>query len=69
MASITIPVTSMHCQNCVNAVKGKLSSLPGVASVDVDLQKGQAVIAGEGVDVATVKEAIDDLGFEAGDPV
>lgn len=67
-ANITIPVGGMHCQNCVNAVQKKLSVLPGVTGVEVSLDKGQAVLHGSGIDTAGVKNAIEELGFDAGDP-
>lgn len=69
MANITIPIGGMHCQHCVGSVKSALAALAGVKSVQVDLGKGQAVVEGEALDVAAIKAAIDDIGFEAGDPV
>lgn len=68
-ASVTIPVGGMHCQNCVNAVQKKLSALPGVTGVEVNLDKGLAVIRGTDLNVPGIKDAIEELGFDAGDPV
>ncbi len=67
--TLTIPVGGMHCQNCVNSIQKSLSALPGVADVQVSLDKGLAVVTGEDVDPAGVRDAIEDLGFDAGNPV
>ncbi|MCC8167089.1 MAG: heavy-metal-associated domain-containing protein [Planctomycetes bacterium] len=68
MSSVTIPVEGLHCQNCVNAVTKAVSAVDGVDSVAVSLEKGEAVVSGASVDVEKVRAAIDDLGFEAGQP-
>jgi len=66
---VTIPVGGMHCQNCVNAINKKVLELPGVTGVEVDLGKGQAVVRGDKLDVAGIRSAIEELGFDAGDAV
>ncbi|MCJ8735675.1 hypothetical protein PDJAM_G00250050 [Pangasius djambal] len=45
-ASITtlIDVTGMHCNSCVVNIQDSIGKLPGVSSVQVSLEKGQAVI-------------------------
>lgn len=67
MAKITIPIGGMHCQNCVKAVTGKLSAMPGVSAVNVDLEKARAVVEGPELDVAGMVAAIEDLGFDPGE--
>jgi copper chaperone len=42
----TYEVTGMKCQGCVTKVTEKLSAVPGVKSVKVDLEKKQATITG-----------------------
>ncbi len=37
--TLTVFVEGMSCQHCVHAVKTAVSALPGVASVDVSLEK------------------------------
>jgi len=39
LATERINVEGMSCQHCVHAVKTAVSALPGVASVDVSLEK------------------------------
>ena len=64
--SISIPVKGMSCQHCVDSVTKALNDLGNVHHVQVDLAAGQVSFAlGEGADLATVKNAINDLGFEA----
>lgn len=67
--SVTIPVGGMSCQHCVASVVKALSALPGVAGVDVGLERGEAVVTGQNLDVAGLRAAIEELGFDAGEPV
>lgn len=67
MSKVTIPIGGMHCQHCVTSVKNKLSSMPGVDSVEVNLEKGEATVSGATLDVAALRAAIEDLGFDAGE--
>lgn len=66
---ITIPIGGMHCQHCVASVKDALSTMPGVDSVAVDLDKGEAVVSGRIADVEALRRTIEDLGFDAGEPL
>lgn len=66
-SSITIPIGGMSCQHCVASVTNALSSMPGVVGVDVSLEKGQAVVTGSSLDVPALRQAIEDLGFDAGE--
>lgn len=63
--TVTLNVSGMSCQHCVNAVKEKLSGLPGVDTVDVTLKPGQAVVTGKGLDKAAMRTAVEELGFDA----
>ena len=67
---VTIPVSGMHCSQCVSRVKATLTKMDGVKSVDADLDKGRAVVSFEKgkVDTSKMVEAIDGLGFKAGTP-
>ena len=42
-------VSGMTCQHCVAAVREEVGLLPGVRSVEVDLDSGDVVVHGEGV--------------------
>lgn len=59
-----ISITGMHCQHCSAAVTKALEALPGVSSVSVSLEQGQAVLdAGINSDAA-LRAAIEDIGFD-----
>lgn len=63
----TIEVKGMSCQHCVMSVTKALAATPGVKDVAVDLKAGKASFNEAGpVDVAALKKAIADAGFEPG---
>ena len=65
MRTITLVVKGMSCMGCVKSVKGVLSDMEGVKSVEVDLTSGKTVIEyDEPIDVSLFVKAIDEAGFE-----
>jgi copper chaperone len=58
-------VPGMTCDHCVNAVKVELSSLDGVAQVEVDLGTKAVRVSGERLDDAALRAAIEVAGYEA----
>ena len=58
-------VSGMTCAHCERAVSAELSAVPGVASVDVDLETKLVVVRGESLDDAALRAAIDEAGYEA----
>ncbi|HDQ08349.1 MAG TPA: copper chaperone [Methanoculleus sp.] len=42
--TILLPITGMACEGCVAAVKAALASVDGALSVQVSLEKKQAVV-------------------------
>jgi copper chaperone len=64
----TYTVTGMTCGHCVQAVTGELSTLPGVADVQVDLPTGAVTVTSEAplADDA-VRAAVDEAGYELAD--
>ena len=67
METIVIKVAGMSCQGCVKNVSGVLQALPGVDSVEVALDAGQARVVYDAqlVDVGRLRAAIEDAGFDA----
>ncbi len=67
---LTIPVSGMHCDQCVSRVQTALRGVDGVKAVDADVEKGQAVVIADTkkVDPAKLTKTIDALGFKAGAP-
>ena len=57
-------VDGMNCGHCVKSVTEALQSVSGVDSVDVSLEKGEAVVEGS-ADVAALVAAIEEAGFDA----
>lgn len=67
MEQSTIKVGGMSCQGCVKSVTDVLQALPGVASVAVSLEAGEARVQHEPAQtsVAALRNAIEDAGFDA----
>ena len=56
----TIKISGMTCGHCVMSVKSALKNVPGITGFDVKV--GEAVIEGA-VDIAKVKEAVEEEGY------
>ncbi len=65
MAVIKYRVEGMHCGGCVRSVEQELSDVPGVESVDVDLESKLVTVRGEELDDEALRAAIDEAGYEA----
>ena len=63
--SVVYEVKGMTCDHCVRAVTSELLLVPGVQSVDVNLDSGQVTVVSE-AELAKddVAEAIDEAGYE-----
>jgi copper chaperone CopZ len=61
-------VSGMTCSHCVTSVTEELSLLPGVESVDVQLNAGApslvTVASSTALDLDAVRTAIDEAGYE-----
>lgn len=61
-------VSGMTCDHCIAAVREEVSQLPGVTDVQVDLVPGAVstviVTSDEPVAESTVREAVDEAGYE-----
>jgi copper chaperone CopZ len=55
----------MTCEHCRVAVTDEVTTVAGVASVDVDLDTKLVRVRGTGVDRAAVVAAIDEAGYDA----
>ena len=66
METIDLNVNGMTCGSCVASVTRALQSVPGVATVAVDLPSGAAHVATSGdVTIATLTDALAAAGYEA----
>ena len=69
----TYGVTGMTCGHCVQAVTDEITALPGVRDVEIELvARGTStvrVVSDEPLVEDTVREAVDEAGYElAGTP-
>ena len=56
-------VPGMSCDHCRAAVTAEVEQVPGVASVDVDLDTKRVTVAGEQLANAAVRAAIEEAGY------
>ncbi|OGU24599.1 MAG: hypothetical protein A2580_11135 [Hydrogenophilales bacterium RIFOXYD1_FULL_62_11] len=65
MTTIQFTVTGMTCGGCVNSVQNVLTALPGVQSVSVTLDPGQAKVVydPDRIAPATLMQTVIDAGF------
>ena len=61
----TYTVPGMSCEHCTRAVNEALSSVPGVRSVEVDLDTKLVRVQGDDLDDPTLRAAIEEAGYEA----
>ncbi|WP_457570792.1 heavy-metal-associated domain-containing protein [Desulfovulcanus sp.] len=58
-------IEGMSCSHCVQTVIRAISSLPGVKSVEVSLEKKQAYVETDGeVDMGLIKKAVEEEGYK-----
>ncbi|CAB4794374.1 MAG: heavy-metal-associated domain-containing protein [Actinomycetota bacterium] len=65
MSEVRFLVPGMTCGHCVNAVSTELSSVPGVETVEVDLETKTVVVIGARIDPNDLIAAVDEAGYEA----
>jgi copper chaperone len=65
MNTLQLSITGMTCGGCVNSVQNVLAALPGVQSVTVTLDPGQASVTYDPVRIepAALVQAVIDAGF------
>lgn len=63
--TIAYSVPGMSCAHCRAAITAEVAAVPGVDSVDVDLDTKLVRISGENLDDAALVGAIDEAGYEA----
>lgn len=58
-------VPDVSCEHCVNAIKGELSKISGVSSVDVNLDtKLVTVESSDAVSDAELRAGIEEAGYD-----
>lgn len=66
METRTVTVHGMTCNHCKANVENNLRKLPGIKDITVDLQKEQAIITAERLDLELIKSTVEDLGYKYG---
>jgi copper chaperone CopZ len=62
---LELAIDGMTCGHCVAAVTRALKECHGVASVQVDLATGRAVVTGEHLDARDLTAAVGAAGYRA----
>ena len=65
MSEITYSVPGMSCAHCKQAVSSELHDVPGVESVDVDLDTKVVTVRGVRLEDTALRAAIEEAGYEA----
>lgn len=63
--TVILHVEGMSCEHCIAAITERLTSFPGVKSVDVSLEKEQVVISGSELDPQYYARELNELGYTA----
>lgn len=65
MKELKLKVEGMVCEGCENRVKSAISLMDGVENVDANHNTGIVTVnAKEDLDIAKIKEKIEDLGYD-----
>jgi len=62
--TVVLQIAGMTCSHCARSVRAALLECPAVASADVDLDAARATISGGEFDMAHVRRAVQELGYE-----
>jgi copper chaperone len=57
-----VQVENIKCSGCITSIKNELKEIPGVISVDVDLEKSEVTLAGEFEENLIIKK-LDHMGY------
>ncbi len=64
MQTITYSVPGMTCEHCRRAITDEVGRVPGVTSVDVDLDAKRVAVDGAAFSDDAVRAAIDEAGYD-----
>lgn len=63
--TLTLAVQGLSCDHCRHAITREVAQVPGVESVEVDLDAKVVRVRGTDLDSAAVIGAVEDAGYEA----
>jgi copper chaperone len=61
---LTYSVPGVSCGHCRDAITAEVQKVPAVTGVEVDLDAKRVRVAGERLDDAAVRAAIDEAGYD-----
>jgi copper chaperone CopZ len=61
---LTYSVPGMSCSHCRAAITAEVEQLAGVTSIEVDLRTKRVSVAGDELDDAAIRAAIDEAGYD-----
>jgi copper chaperone len=61
---LTYSVPGVSCGHCRAAITAEVEKVAGVWSVHVDLDAKRVAVAGENLDYAAIRAAIDEAGYD-----
>jgi copper chaperone len=65
MEILALTVSGMSCEHCATAIRGEVQRLPGVTTVDVDIEGGTVTVSGEPLPAAnSLRAAVEEAGYE-----
>ena len=64
LAKARVTIRGMTCDHCKRTIERTLMDLEGIQTVQIDLSRGEALIAGETIDLEKIREKVDALGYE-----
>ena len=65
MKEINLIVNGMMCGGCENRVKNAIKNIEGVENVTADHNTGKVIVISDNeVSEETIKEALEDIGYE-----
>ena len=63
MSPLSLVVSNVKCDGCVNNIVSGLSSLAGVENVSVDKTTGTVQITGTNLDKSSITDKLSELGY------
>ena len=63
--TLTYTVPAVHCDHCAMSIREEVGELPGVDTVEVDLDRKVVTVVGDDVSDERVRAAIAEAGYEA----
>jgi copper chaperone len=63
--TVSYSVPAIHCGHCKRAVEDEVGAVPGVRSVEADLETKLVTVHGDDLDDAALRAAIAEAGYEA----